>query len=135
MPTYGLTLRYQNNNISQDHNSRDMQHHKRTDIDYTKSIAPYIHIKAKQFYNDFFNVTLAEYNKKQKRADRKINDYYEYIAKDKQKNLYNEIMFKLGDYNDKLKDPKQYKEDSELFKKICYEYVDSFVSFSKRNSQ
>lgn len=127
MPTYGLTLRYQNKNISQDHNSRDMQHHKRTDIDYTKSIVPYIHIKAKQFYNDFFKESLAEYNKKQKRADRKINDYYEYIAKDRQKNLYNEIMFKLGDLNDKLKDPKQYKEDSDIFKKICYEYVDTFI--------
>lgn len=123
---YVLSLRYQNKDISQDHNSRDMQHHKRTDIDYTKSIPPYIHTKARDFYNEFFSQSLAEYNAKQKRADRRINNYYDYIAKDKQKNLYNEMMFKLGSMEDKLKNPQQYKKDSEIFKKICYEYVDKF---------
>ena len=52
------------------------------------------------FYNDFFNESVEEYNSKQSRADRKINSYYDKIKEDKQKQLCYECIVQIGDMKD-----------------------------------
>ncbi len=55
-------------------------------------------------YLQEFEQARIEYNEKQTREDRKINDYFKHISKDKQKDLACEFIIELGDmdfWNDK----------------------------------
>ena len=51
----------------------------------------------KKLYKDLFDESLDDYNKKQTRSDRKINDYFEHISNDKEHDLACEIIIELGD--------------------------------------
>ena len=48
-------------------------------------------------YKKEFKSSVDEYNSRQKRADRKIYDYFEKIADDKKTNLYTELIIQVGD--------------------------------------
>lgn len=50
----------------------------------------------KTVYHKEFNETLEEYNKKQTRQDRKIEDYFEYVA-GKEQDMAVEIIVQIGD--------------------------------------
>lgn len=50
----------------------------------------------KKFYNDFFKNALDEYNKKQKRSDRKIKNYFKHICDDVQKHIAVECIIQVG---------------------------------------
>lgn len=51
----------------------------------------------KELYNKEFKSSVDEYNSRQKRADRKIYDYFEKISNDKKTNLYTELVIQIGD--------------------------------------
>ncbi len=53
----------------------------------------------KKVYKREFREAVDEYNKNQKRSDRKIYDYFEKIASNKKTNLYTEIIVQVGDEN------------------------------------
>lgn len=57
-------------------------------------------IPVRKAYDEIFSKSVKEYNAKQKRADRRINDYYEKIKSDKQKHLVYECIVQIGDRND-----------------------------------
>lgn len=67
----------------------------------------------RQAYEEIFGEARSEYNSKQKRNDRKINDYYEHIKKDKAKKPIYEMI--VGVYNLEL--------DRNTKKEICKEFV------------
>lgn len=47
-----------------------------------------------------FDEALQRYNDRQKRADRKIDDYYEKIRNGKQEKLFHEIILQIGNCDD-----------------------------------
>ncbi|MBE6845644.1 MAG: hypothetical protein E7508_08060 [Ruminococcus sp.] len=51
----------------------------------------------KKFYDEIFGEALAGYNAKQKRADKRITDYYEHIKKSKKEKPFYEIIVEFGD--------------------------------------
>lgn len=51
-------------------------------------------------YKELFGKALEEYNAKQKRADRKINNYLEHIKNSKQEKPFYEIVVQIGDKDD-----------------------------------
>lgn len=51
----------------------------------------------KELYKKEFKNAVDEYNEKQKRADRKIYDYFEKIANNNKTNLYTEVVVQIGD--------------------------------------
>ncbi|MCH5204979.1 MAG: plasmid recombination protein, partial [Oscillospiraceae bacterium] len=51
----------------------------------------------REMYNELFGQALAEYNAKQKRADRKIPDYYEHIKNDGRLKPFYEVVVQFGD--------------------------------------
>lgn len=53
----------------------------------------------KELYKKEFKSSVDEYNSRQKRADRKIYDYFEKISNDKKTNLYTELVIQIGDMN------------------------------------
>jgi hypothetical protein len=67
-----------------------------------------------------------EYNEKQKRNDRKIDDYYEHIANGKREEAFYEIVVQFGD----SKIAPVGSDNGELAKKLLDEYI---KSFEKRN--
>lgn len=53
----------------------------------------------KKFYDDFFKNALDEYNKKQKRSDRKIKNYFNHVCDDVQKHIAVECIIQVGGYD------------------------------------
>ena len=60
----------------------------------------YCHDNLKQVYEKLFGAALQRYNAKQKRSDRKIENYYEHIRTGKQEKLYHEVIFQMGNVKD-----------------------------------
>ena len=55
-----------------------------------------------QAYKRIFGQALEEYNNRQKRADRKIKDYYRHICKDEKKHPVYEMIVQVGGMNDNI---------------------------------
>ena len=58
--------------------------------------------KHSQAYKRIFGQALEEYNNRQKRADRKIKDYYRHICKDEKKHPAYEMIVQVGGMNDNI---------------------------------
>ena len=57
-------------------------------------------VPVRQAYDEIFGSAVAEYNEKQKRADRRIDSYYNKIKADKKKNPVYEVIVQIGDRSD-----------------------------------
>lgn len=77
-------------------------------------------------YHELFDKAIEEYNTKQKRADRKIDDYLEHISSSKQEKPFYEIVVQIGDKDDCGIG----KENGEAAKEMLDEYM---REFEKRN--
>ncbi len=86
----------------------------------------YTKIDLKQFYEQIFGEALAEYNARQTRSDRRINDYYEHIKKSGNTKLFYEVVVQFGD----LHDCGVGSEKWETAKTLLDEYMSDF---EKRN--
>lgn len=81
-----------------------------------------IDIDIKEAYKQVFSEAVDEYNKTQKRSDRKIKNYYSKIRNDKKKNTHYEYIFQLGNIKNRI--------DDDTFVAVCADYV---ASFQERN--
>lgn len=91
------------------------------DKDRVKNNIIYVQKDLKEFYKEIFQNEVDEYNSKQKRADRKIDNYYDKIAKSKQENLFYEIVVQVGD--------KDFTDKSSATR-VLNDYM---IDFEKRN--
>ena len=60
----------------------------------------FCHLNIKKVYHELFDDALERYNAKQKRSDRKIDDYYEKIRQSKQEKLFHEVILQIGNKDD-----------------------------------
>lgn len=105
------------------HNNRDnIYGNPDINLDKTKDNIYYIQKDIKELYQEVFNSSVEEYNKSQKREDRKIKDYYKKILQDKKTEHQREIVVAVGRHNDDI--PKDIKKD------ILNQYM---TDFQKRN--
>ncbi|HZK33511.1 MAG TPA: plasmid recombination protein [Tissierellaceae bacterium] len=81
----------------------------------------------KEVYQEQFSEALQKYNNKQRRKDRKIDDYFEHISNSKKTMVQQEMIVQLG-----TKDDFRYEEDREKVKGILEDYYHGFV---ERNPQ
>jgi len=82
----------------------------------------FCHSDIKQVYHELFDEALERYNAKQKRSDRKIDDYYEKIRQGKQEKLFHEVIFQIGN-----KDDMNVKSaEGQLAKEILIEFMQDF---------
>lgn len=122
-PKLSVSFRIDNGVV--EHNNREFIA-KNVDRDRIKDNIVFQKTDLREFYQNLFGEALAEYNEKQKRADRKISDYYEHIKNSKQEKLYYEIVVQFGDENScGLK-----SENWETAKELLDEYM---RDFEKRN--
>ena len=110
---------------SVNHNSREFNA-KNTDPERTHLNTEYCNIDIKEVYHYLFDDALETYNEKQKRADRRIENYYEKIRTGRQEKLFHEIIIQIGNCDDtNAKTP-----EGELAERILDEY---YREFQRRN--
>lgn len=83
-------------------------------------------VDIKKTYDDLFGAALAEYNAKQKRKDRRIENYLDHIESGKQEKPFYELIFQIGNKDDTPCGTR----DAEIATDILREYYDDFL---KRN--
>lgn len=103
------------------HNSRKF-HAKNTDPERSYLNIEYCNENIKDVYHELFAESLARYNEKQSRSDRRIDDYYEKIRSGKQEKPFHEIILQIGD-----KDNMGAKtENGQLAAKVLDKYMQDF---------
>lgn len=90
------TISFMTGKGSVNHNSRKF-HAKNTDPERSYLNIEYCNENIKDVYHELFDESLARYNEKQTRSDRRIDDYYEKIRSGKQEKPFHEIILQIGD--------------------------------------
>ena len=80
----------------------------------------------KKVYHELFDEALERYNAKQKRSDRKIDNYYEKIRNSKQEKPFHELILQIGDKENMSAE----SENGQLARQILDEY---YRRFQERN--
>ena len=99
---------------------------KNIDASRTHLNITYVKQNIEEAYHDLFDDSVKEYNDKQKRADRKILNYYENISNGKREEAYYELIVQYGD----IETAPCGSENGNETKKMLNEYM---TEFQKRN--
>ena len=110
---------------SVNHNTRAFTA-KNVDKERSRDNVEFCHSDIKEVYHTLFDEALERYNAKQKRSDRKIDDYYEKIRRGKQEKLFYEVIFQIGNKDDM----NVQSNEGQLAKEILSEFMEQF---QKRN--
>ncbi|MCM1491756.1 MAG: plasmid recombination protein, partial [Muribaculaceae bacterium] len=110
---------------SENHNKRRF-HAKHIDSTRTKYNVEFCQENIKDVYHKLFDDALERYNAKQKRNDRKIDDYYKKIERGKQEKPFHEVILQIGNKDDM----NARSENGQLAKEIL---VDFMQDFQRRN--
>lgn len=106
------------------HNNRiNIFGNKDIDLDKLERNIYYIQKDIREIYKNEFDEVVREYNSKQKRNDRKINDYYKKILNDKKTEHQRELIVAIGGKDENTTD-----EIIGLKKNILDEYLKTFQS-------
>ena len=107
------------------HNTRTFSA-KNVDKERSEYNVEFCHLDIKKVYHELFDDALERYNAKQKRSDRKIDNYYEKIRQSKQEKLFHEVILQIGNKDD----TNAKSEEGQLAKEILIEFMEDF---QKRN--
>ncbi len=108
---------------SVNHNTRVFSA-KNVDKERSRDNMEFCHADIKTVYHQLFDEALERYNAKQKRSDRKIDDYYEKIRQGRQEKLFHEVIFQIGNKDDMNAQSKE----GQLSKEILTEFMEQFQS-------
>ena len=92
------------------------------DAEHTSQNITYCNDPIKQVYHTLFDEALERHNDKQKRADRRIDNYYEKIRTGKQEKLFHEVILQIGNKDNMA----AVSEDGQLAAKVLDEYMRDF---------
>lgn len=106
---------------SVNHNSRQFKA-ANIDAERTELNVSYCNTPIKDVYHELFDEALQRYNAKQKRADHRIDDYYEKIRTGKQEKLFYEVIFQVGN----LESMAAESEDGQLAARVLDEFMKDF---------
>ena len=106
---------------SVNHNTRAFSA-KNVDKERSRDNVEFCHSDIKEVYHTLFDEALERYNAKQKRSDRKIDDYYEKIRRGKQEKLFYEVIFQIGNKDNM----NVQSNEGQLAKDILCEFIEQF---------
>ena len=109
------------NNRKLDKEEKENKWHDHIDFDRTHLNKILVQEDIKDTYKKIFGDAVKEYNAKQKRNDRKIENYYSKVLKDKKLQPQREFIVQIGE-----RDDYESKEDWEVANKILTNYVEKF---------
>lgn len=107
------------------HNTRAFNA-KNVDAERSRYNIEFCHSDIKEVYHKLFDEALERYNAKQKRSDRKIDNYYEKIRQGKQEKLFHEVIFQIGNRDDM----NAKSDEGQLAREILIVFMEEF---QKRN--
>ncbi len=110
---------------SENHNKRRFNA-KHIDSTRTKYNVEFCQENIKEVYHKLFDDALERYNAKQKRNDRKIDNYYKKIEHSKQEKPFHEVILQIGNKDDM----NARSENGQLAKEIL---IDFMQDFQRRN--
>ena len=110
---------------SVNHNTRAFSA-KNVDKERSEYNVEFCNTDIKKVYHELFDEAKERYNEKQKRSDRKIDNYYEKIRQSKQEKLFHEVIFQIGNKDDM----NAKSEEGKLAREILIDYM---KDFQKRN--
>jgi len=114
------------NNANLEHNNRETLADN-IDVARIGNNITYIQKDVRETYNELFGEALAEYNAKQTRAHRKIEDYYEHIENCRWEEAFYEVIIQYGD----IDSAPVGSYDGELAVKMLHEYIMNFIERNK----
>ena len=129
-----VSFRTSSKSTSISHNNRTISEEKKFDkyhdhIDWSKTNENIILVQKniRTAYDEIFSEEVKKYNDKQKRSDRKIDDYFLKVKKDKSLDLQREFIVQVGDKNflDSLSEERQ-NQNRELFSEMLVKYTEWF---------
>ena len=82
----------------------------------------FINEDIKDVYHELFDKALQDYNAKQNRTDRRIDDYYKKIVSGKQEKPFHEVILQIGNKDDMNAET----DEGRLSEKILTEYIKTF---------
>ena len=106
---------------SVNHNTRAFSA-KNVDKERSRDNVEFCHSDIKEVYHTLFDEALERYNAKQKRSDRKIDNYYEKIRRGKQEKLFYEVIFQIGNKDNM----NVQSNEGQLAKDILCEFIEQF---------
>lgn len=120
------SLRHNNRNFTEE--EKESFHNKHVDFSRSDQNNTLVKKDIHEAYDEIFGEALAEYNAKQKRSDRKIDDYYSKVFHDKRMSTQKEFLIQVGkkeDFEDDV-DGKKWETANKILENYC-------KSFEKRN--
>lgn len=125
-----VSLKKATNKTNIKHNNRTMsekEKERNSHINYSRSNENKYLVQKdlRELYQEEFGEALEKYNAKQKRNDRKIDDYYKHIQASKKTALQQEMIIQVGDLND-FSSREDYEKANEIL-------LDWFKDFETRN--
>lgn len=128
------------NNRMLDEEQQKSKYHKHINFEKSNENVYLVQTPIKEKYDELFGEAVEKFNAKQKRADRKIDDYYAKVRKDKKLEPQREFIIQVGDIDDYrlTKDDGSptglTKEQIERNKQIANDILKSyFKDFQERN--
>lgn len=128
------------NNREFDENDWNTKYHKHIDREKSGSNQYLVKKNIHEMYDELFGEAVEEYNAKQKRNDRKIEDYFSHVNKSKTLELQREFIVQIGDMSDfeNEEDLKHfnfnYFSDEHTNKEVANEILKQYVThFEERN--
>lgn len=106
---------------SVNHNTRAFSA-KNVDKERSRDNVEFCHSDIKKVYHQLFDEALENYNAKQKRSDRRIDNYYEKIRRGKQEKLFHEVIFQIGNKDD----TNAKSSEGQISKEILSEFMKQF---------
>lgn len=107
-------------------NDKDMEKNSHIDTNRSAENRYLVQKNLKEFYKEEFGDSLEKYNDKQKRSDRKIDNYYEHVKSGKKTSVQQEMIIQVGDKDDFGLG----SINKKVVNKVLEEY---FKEFEKRN--
>lgn len=120
------SMRHNNRNLTD--KEKENKQHKHIDFSRSDQNKTLVKKDIKEMYEELFGEAVAEYNAKQKRKDRKIDDYYSKIYHDKKLDTQKEFIVQVGRKEDFQ------SEKIENFWDVSNDVLEKYVrTFEKRN--
>ena len=88
------------NNRTLDDEQQKSKYHKHINFEKSNENVYLVQTPIKEKYDELFGEAVEKFNAKQKRADRKIDDYYAKVLKDKKLEPQREFIIQVGDIDD-----------------------------------
>ncbi|WEV63201.1 plasmid recombination protein (plasmid) [Lactobacillus sp. ESL0731] len=120
------SIRHNNRSLDIEHFDFDKKGHTHIQREFTELNQVLVHRDIKDVYHEQFDPAIELYNAKQKRADRKIKNYYQQVLHSKNQQTQREFIVQVGNQQDYLNKDRANSKNWRAAKMILTEFEQEF---------